>query len=72
MLTPQSRALFAAAYSALLLTSERDEADQVPGASASSHRPDSGDANSRPEPEPADPAADAPVTDIIADPEGRA
>ncbi|MBA2459742.1 MAG: hypothetical protein H0V43_12425 [Gemmatimonadales bacterium] len=71
MLTPQSRALFAAAYSALLLTSERDEANQVPGAAAAG-RPDSGDANSRPEPEPADRAAAAPVTDVIADPEGRA
>ncbi len=72
MLTPQSRALFAAAYSALLLTSERDEADQAPGSSASDSHTDSEKAGSTPEPEPPDRAADAPVTDVIADPEGRA
>ncbi len=72
MLTPERRALFAAAYSTLLLTSERDEADQPPGSSASGGRPDSRDTHSGPEPEDPDRAAVAPVTDVIAGQERRA
>ncbi|MBA3257916.1 MAG: hypothetical protein H0T68_00430 [Gemmatimonadales bacterium] len=71
MLTPQRRALFAAAYSALLLHSERDEADQPPDSSSAGDRPNSTDANTSPSAEPVGPAPEAPVTEVIANPERK-
>lgn len=71
MLTPERRALFAAAYSALLLHSERDEADHPPVSTSAGDRPNSKLPNSSPTTEQAGPTGGVPVTEVIAEPDAK-